>query len=119
MAVSDSSWGRMGARRPRDACTMPMESSTVTNCSVGLPSGPVCTSRSVRPSVGRISARAPVIACERLSLVETWTVSRARRMAASVTSVSGVAATKLPPIAKNTLACPSRRARMARTTSRP
>lgn len=98
---------------------MPMESSTVTNCSVRFPSGPVCISRSVRPRVGRISARAPVTACERLSLVETWTVSRARRMAASVTSVSGVAATKLPPIAKNTLACPSRSARMARTTSSP
>lgn len=38
-------------------------------------------------------------------------------MAASVTSVSGVAPTKLPPIAKRTLALPSRRAWMERTTS--
>ena len=35
------------------------------------PGGP----RSVRPSVGRIRARAPVTACERLSLVDTCTVS--------------------------------------------
>ncbi len=55
--------------------------------------------------------------CDRLSLVETWTVSRARRIAASVTSVSGEAATKLPPIAKNTFAAPSRIARIASTTS--
>ena len=91
---------------------MPMESSTVTNCSP-LP----WTSRSVRPRVGRIRARAPVTACERLSFVDTCTVRRARRMAASVTSVSGEAATKLPPIAKKTFASPSRIARMARTTS--
>ena len=51
---------------------MPIESSTVTNCSP-----PAWTSRSVRPRVGRISARAPVTACERLSLVDTCTVSRA------------------------------------------
>ena len=82
---------------------MPMESSTVTNCSP-----PPWRSRSVRPSVGRISARAPVTQCERLSLVETWTVSRARRIASSVTAVSGEAATKLPPMAKKTLAWPSR-----------
>lgn len=93
---------------------MPMESSTVTNCSP-LP----WRSRSVRPRVGRISARAPVTACERFSFVDTWTVRRALRIAASVTSVSGDAATKLPPIAKNTFASPSRSALMARTTSRP
>ena len=40
-----------GSRRPREACTMPIESSTVTNCSP-----PAWTSRSVRPRVGRISA---------------------------------------------------------------
>ncbi len=91
---------------------MPMESSTVTNCSP-----PPCRSRSVRPSVGRISARAPVTACERFSFVDTCTVSRARRMAASVTSVSGEAETKFPPMAKKTFASPSRSARMARTTS--
>ncbi len=91
---------------------MPMESSTVTNCSP-----PACRSRSVRPSVGRIRARAPVTTCERFSFVDTCTVSRARRIAASVTSVSGEAETKLPPIAKNTFASPSRSARIARTTS--
>ncbi len=93
---------------------MPMESSTVTNWSP-----PAWASRSVRPRVGRMRARAPVTAWERLSLVDTWTVRRARRIAASVASVSGVAETKLPPMAKKTLASPSRSARMARTTSRP
>lgn len=91
---------------------MPMESSTVTNC---LPLA--WTSLSVRPRVGRIRARLPVTAWERLSLVETCTVRAARRIAASVTSVSGVAPTKLPPMAKSTLALPSRRASMERTTS--
>lgn len=91
---------------------MLMESSTVTNC---LP--PAWTSLSVRPRVGRIRARVPVTAWERLTLVETCTVRRALRMATSVTSVSGVAATKLPPMAKKTLASPSRRAWMERTTS--
>ncbi len=114
MAGSESRWGLAGVRLPREAWTMPMESSTVTNC---LP--PAWTSLSVLPRVGRIRARVPVTAWERLSLVETWTVRRARRMAASVTAVSGVAATKLPPIAKKTFASPSRRAWMERTTSRP
>ena len=41
---------------------------------------------------------------ERLSLVETCTVRSALRIASSVTSVSGAAETKLPPIPKNTLA---------------
>lgn len=89
-----------------------MESSTVTNCFC-----PAWTSLSVRPRVGRIRARVPVTAWERLSLVDTCTVSRARRIAASVTVVSGVAATKLPPMAKKTLASPSRSAWMDRTTS--
>ena len=93
---------------------MPIESSTVTNWSPAA-----VVSRSVRPSVGRISARAPVTTCERLSLVETCTVSRVLRIAASVTRVSGVAATKLPPIAKKTLTRPSRIARMLSTASRP
>ncbi len=91
---------------------MPMESSTVTNCSP-----PPWRSRSVRPRQGRIRARAPVTACERLSFVDTCTVRLARRMAASVTSVSGEADTKLPPMAKKTFASPSRRARIAATTS--
>ena len=66
---------------------MPIESSTVTNCSP-----PAWTSRSVRPRHGRISAVAPVHERgERLSLVETCTVSAQLRSAAAVTSVSGVA----------------------------
>lgn len=80
---------------------MPMESSTVTKRS---------PSRSVRPSVGRMSASRPHTACERFSLVETCTVSLARRIASSVAAVSGVADTKLPPIAMKTFACPERSA---------
>jgi hypothetical protein len=38
-----------------------------------------------------MSARSPVITCERFSFVETWAVSRQRRRAAAVKSVSGVA----------------------------
>ncbi len=44
-----------GGRVPRDACTMPIESSTVTNCAP-----PFCTSASVRPRHGRMSAVSPV-----------------------------------------------------------
>jgi hypothetical protein len=71
----------------------------------------------VRPRQGRISAARPVTACERFSFVDTCTVSAHRRIAASVTAVSGVAVTKLPPTAKNTETFPSRIARIARTVS--
>ena len=54
-----------------------------------------------------------------MSLVETCTVSAQLRSAASVTSVSGVAEAKLPPIPMNTEARPSRMARMASTVSKP
>jgi hypothetical protein len=64
-----------------------------------------------------MSARSPVTTCERLSFVDTWTVSPTRRRAASVTSVSGVALTKFPPIAMKNRARPSRIARMACTVS--
>ena len=48
-----------------------MESSTVTRWS------PVrWVSFSVRPRVGRISARRPVDRCEWFSLVEIWTLNR-------------------------------------------
>ncbi len=53
----------------------------------------------------------------RLSFVDTCTVSEQLRNAASVTAVSGVAETKLPPIAMNTVALPSRMARIASTVS--
>ena len=73
---------RARARRaPRD-----IESSTVTRCSC-----PPVRSFSVRPRVGRISASWPGTTWERLSLVETCTVRSARRIASSVTSVSGAA----------------------------
>lgn len=110
MAVSDSRPGAAGPSLPLEAWTRPIESSTVTY---------PAASRSVRPSAGRMSARSPHTACERLSLVDTCTVSRVRRSAASVTSLSGVALTKLPPIPKNTLTAPSRIARMASTVSSP
>jgi hypothetical protein len=72
---------------------MLIESSTVTNCSPV-----VCMSRSLRPSVGRISAVSPQTTCERLSLVETCAANRHWRMAYSVSALSGVARTKLPTV---------------------
>ena len=68
--VSSSRWAATGSTRPREACTLQTESSTVTYCS-----RPPVRSISVRPSVGRISASAPVTPCEWLSLVDTWTLS--------------------------------------------
>ena len=93
---------------------MDIESSTETSC---LP--PAWMSLSVRPSVGRISAVRPCTTWLRLSLVEICTVSAQLRSAASVTSVSGVADAKLPPMPMNTLARPSRIARIASTVSWP
>ena len=52
-------------------------------------------------------------------MVETCTVSLARRRASSVTAVSGVADTKLPPIATKTFACSERSALIASTVSKP
>lgn len=112
MATSERSESLAGFSGPREACTEQVESSTETNCSP-----PACTSVSVRPNVGRISAVSPQTRCERLILVDTCTVSRARRSASAVTSVSGAACTKLPPNPRNTCALPSRRARMASTVS--
>ena len=62
-------------------------------------------------------ARRPVTTCERFSFVETCTVRSVRRSAASVTSVSGAAMTKLPPMPMNTRTLPSRMARIASTVS--
>ena len=100
-------------RRPVDRCTIDIESSTDTCCFT--PSGE--TSRSVRPRVGRISAVLPCTTWLRLSLVDTCTVSAQPRSAASVSSVSGVAETKLPPMPMKTRARPSCMARMASTVS--
>ncbi len=112
--ISERRRGPAGSSRPREACTEDIESSTVTNCSPEA-----CTSRSLRPSAGRINAVRPQTACERLSLVDTCTVSSAERSAANVTSLSGVAAAKLPPMPMKTRARPSRNARIASTTARP
>ena len=60
----------------------------------------------MRPSVGRMSASAPVTTCERLSLVDTCTVRSVPRMAASAAAVSEIAATRLPPSANQTLISP-------------
>ncbi len=112
IATSLSRCGEAGASRPREACTSLIESSTVTNCS------PVAwTSRSLRPSVGRISAVSPPTVCDRFSFVETWTVSRQRRSASSVTALSDIARTKLPATPTKTFASPSRIARTPRTES--
>ena len=91
-----------------------MESSTVTRWS-----RPPVRSRSLRPSTGRMSAVRPQTACDRLSLVETWTVRSAPRIASSTTAVSGAADAKLPPIPTKTRALPSRSARTASTVSNP
>ena len=64
-----------------------------------------------------MSASPPWTTCERLGLVETCTVRSARRSASSVTVVSDMAETKLPPRPKNTLASPSRNALTAATES--
>ncbi len=55
--------GEAGTSRPREECTMLIESSTVTNCSPAAR-----TSRSVRPRHGRISASRLWCRCERFSL---------------------------------------------------
>ena len=110
--TSERRCGLAGASGPREACTAHVESSTEMNC------GPLAwTSFSVRPSVGRMRAVSPQTRCERLSLVEIWTVSRVRRSAPAVTSVSGVAWTKLPPSPTKTATVPSRMARIESTTS--
>lgn len=106
-------WARRG-RLPRDRCTIDIESSTETTCL-----RPPTTSRSVRPRAGRITAVAPCTRWLRLSLVDTCTVKAQVRNAASVTSVSGVAEAKLPPMEKNTDARPERMARIALTVSWP
>ena len=64
--------------------------------------------------------RAPATRCERFSLVETCTVSAARRSAASVSGVSGVARAKFPPMRDEDLRAARRAARwIAATVSRP
>ena len=112
MSTSERRCGLAGASGPCEACTAQTESSTVIRWV-----RPPVRSFSVRPSVGRISASLPCTTCERLSLVETCTVRSARRIAFSVTWVSGLAATKLPPSATNTRASPSRSRRIDSTVS--
>ena len=68
MADSLRRSGETGSKRPVDALTTPIASSTVS-----VPPG----SRSERPRQGRISAVRPVMRCERLSLVLIWTVELA------------------------------------------
>ncbi len=114
MSTSERSSGPAGSERPREACTADIESSTVIRCT-----RPPVRSCSVRPRVGRISAVCPASRWLRLSLVEICTVSSALRIAAAVTSVSDIAATKLPPSARNTLARPSRNTRTASAASTP
>jgi hypothetical protein len=114
MSTSDRRWGDAGLSGPIEVWTDDIESSTVIRCGV-----PPVRSRSLRPSGGRISASRPWTTWERLSLVPTWTVSGALRIASSVTEVSGAAETKLPPWLQKTFASPSRSALMAATLSRP
>src|SRR5216684_255139 len=75
--------------------------------------------RADRPRQGRIRPVSPATRCARLSLVETCTVSLARRSAPAVYSVSGAAERKFPPRAKKIFALPSWSAWMAPTVSRP
>ncbi|KAG1386734.1 hypothetical protein G6F59_016720 [Rhizopus arrhizus] len=92
MAGSERRCSEAGASLPREACTMDMESSTVTDWA------PVAwTSLSVRPSTGRMIASRPIIRCDRFSLVFMCTASYSRRMPASHCSVSDKAMARLPP----------------------
>src|SRR6478752_7082094 len=114
MSTSLRSCADAGRLAPLLAWTMPIESSTVTNRSPAPAS-----SRSVRPRHGRMIASAPHRTCERLSLVETCTVSAHRSIAAAATSVSGAAATRLPPKPTNTSTSPRCIAPSASTVSKP
>ncbi len=114
MSTSERRCSEAGSSGPCEACTEQTESSTVIRCG-----WPPVRSFSERPSAGRISASRPCTTCERLGLVDTWTVSAALRIASSVTVVSDIAETKLPPRPKKTLASPSRSALTAATESKP
>src|SRR5260370_41782159 len=71
MATSDLRCSLPGASRPPEACTIDIESSTVTDC------GPLCwKSISLRARQGRIRASLPCTRWPRLSLVVTATVRR-------------------------------------------
>ncbi len=73
-----------GVLPPAEACTIDIESSTVTDC------GPVAwTSTSVRPRHGSISASRPWMRWLRLSLVETWAVRARLRKAGCVCRCRG------------------------------
>ncbi len=114
ISTSDFRCSLAGSSGPREEWTTQVESSTEIHC------GPdAWTSFSVRPLVGRISAVVPQHRCERLILVEMWTVIRARRIASTTTSVSGTACTKLPPRPRKKWALPSRSARIESTVSWP
>jgi len=114
MAGSLSRCVLAGLKWPRDGLMMPIESSTVTNCS---PSAWESTSE--RPRHGRMSATSPVMRCERLSLVETCAVTRHFCSALAVNSVSGVAERKLPPIPRKKRIFPCRMCLIASTVSTP
>ena len=93
-----------GSMRPRETCTIAIESSTVTTCRPARR-----TSRSVRPRHGRISACRPGSECDAVELGRDLHRERERCAAPRrSTSVSGVAATKLPPRRRTPRASPSR-----------
>ena len=102
IATSERSSSEAGSRRPREACTMLIESSTETTCSPDA-----WTSRSLRPSVGqdqRLLAGHEVRAVQLRRDVHRQRACR--RSASAVASVSGAARRKLPPSAMNTCARP-------------
>ena len=103
-----------GVSLPIEVWTIPIEFSTVTNCST-----PFLLSISVLPRQGRIRASFPVTKWERLSLVDTCIVNPTFCIACAVKFVSGVADRKLPPMQKNVSTLPSCIARIALTTSYP
>jgi len=71
--VSDRSCSLAGRSLPLDACTIDIESSTVTDC------GPAaCMSCSVRPRHGKMNECLPTSKCERFNLVPICT-ARSRR----------------------------------------
>jgi hypothetical protein len=109
-----SATGDAGSSRPSLLCTTLIEFSTVTKA------GPLgLRSTSVRPRHGKSSAVSAVSTWLRFSFVAICTLSSAFASAAFMRSVSGPAATRLPPSATSTFTSPRSSASIVPTTSSP
>ena len=114
MAGSDLMSSDAGLSAPADACTIAMESSTVTLCR------PVSwMSSSVRPRHGRMMLCFASSRCERLGFVAICTARSSLRMAANVASGSDIATARLPPRQISAFDLPSSMAAMASTALWP